>query len=215
MTNDQPLGAKTAPTVDDDTPRDEPLAAPVVSQEDAELGIEDVAHDIAPEDFDFATFVEGARPARRRVTISTREDLIAEMERIVTLIERAETAGESIDDLVGEYEQVRATYEAGRRPIIVEARSTEWLRKVEKDAKKRHKLDPNKPEDAATIMLRQIAGQIVHPTNGVTVPALRTLLENAEPQIDKIFRACQSANRAGGGVAPDFSRSPSGRTRNG
>lgn len=214
MTNDMPLGAKTVPAVDDEAPRDEPLAAPVVTEDEAELGIEDVAHDVAPEDFDFAAFVEGARPGRRAVTLTMRSDLIAEMELVIDRIEAAENAGEPIDDLLAEYQQLRATFDASRRKVIVEARSTEWLRKIERDAKKRHKLDPKKPEDAVTIMLRQIAGQIVHPTKGVTVEALRHLAETAEPEIDKLFRACQSANRTTG-VAPDFSRSRSGTTRTG
>ena len=204
---DGPLGARTpAPS---DTAPDAPLAAPV-SPEDTALGIEEVAHDQAPEDFDFTAFIEGSRPGRRRVTLSMRGDLIAVMEAAVTRAEQAEKVGDQdgLDRAVADYEQAKATYEANRRPIVVEARGTEWLQNIEKQAKKQHGLDPKKAQDRITIMLRQIAGQIVHPTKGVTVEALRHLYETNEPEIDKLWRACQSANR-GTSVMPDFSHRPS------
>lgn len=213
---DMPLGSARAAQTDEETVPDAPLGVPAVTDDDAEYGIEDATVETTPEDFDFAAFVEGARPGRRRVTLTMRPDLIAVMEAAITRAEAAEKAGDhaGIDAAVADYEQARATYEASRRPVIVEARSTEWIQNIEKRGKKDHGLDPKKAEDRVTLLLRQIAGQIVHPTKGVTVEALRHLYEVSEPEIDKLYRACASANR-GAGVAPDFSRQPSVPSRRG
>jgi hypothetical protein len=210
---DETLGSRTPTQTGEGVAPDEVLAAAPVPDE--ERDIVEVAHDVTPEDFDFGAFVEGARPGRRAVTITTRPDLIAEMELIIGRVEALEAEAakvgeepdaDAIEALVADYKTARDAYEASRRTVIVEARSTEWLAKVEKDAKKRYRLDPKKnPQDARTILLRQIAGQIVHPTQGVTPEALRHLMETAEPELDKLFRACQMVNRTPG-VAPDFSR---------
>lgn len=215
MSNDMPLGAPNTATPDG--PADEPLAAPsAVTDDDAALGIEDATQTVAPEDFDFAAFVEGARPGRRAITLSMRGDLIAEMELLIGRIEDAEKRGDNaaVDALLGEYEQTKGEYLAARRAIIVEARSTEWLQNLQKQAKKQHGLDPKKPGDNLTIMLRQMAGQIVHPTQGVTVEALRRLYETSEVELDKLWRACQSANSTSG-VVPGFSRRSSATNRPG
>ncbi|MEE6273522.1 hypothetical protein V2J56_09205 [Georgenia sp. MJ206] len=221
---DATLGSKTTTAPTDPAERDETLTGGAVYIDDAEDEIREVAHDVAPEDFDFAEFVSGARPGRRAVTLTMRSDLIAEMELIIGRLEAIEAAAAkagtepdeaAVNELAADYQEIRATYEASRRTVIVEARSTEWLRKVERDAKKHHGLDAKKnPADGVTIMLRQIAGQIVHPTQGVTVEALRRLSETSEPEIDKLFRACRTAN-ASTGVAPDFSQSRSATTRRG
>jgi hypothetical protein len=198
--DDLPLGATSpTPSGDTETAPDAPLAA--VSQQDADLGIEDATRSVAPEDFDFAAFVEGARPGRRAVTLSPRGDLIAEMERIIGRIEKAGDT-EAVDALVAEYEQTKAEFESSRRVFVVEARSSEWIKNVERTAKKQHKLDPGKSEDRLTIMLRQIAGQVVIPS-GVTAEGLRKLYEASEVEVDKLWRACQSANSTSG-VVPDF-----------
>lgn len=213
---DLPLGSNRPVASDEEIIPDEVLGAPAVTEDDAEYGIEDATTETSPEDFDFGAFVEGARPGRRRVTLTMRPDLIAVMEAAITRAEAAEKAGDqdALNRAVADYEAARATYDASRRPVIVEARSTEWIQNIEKRGKKDHGLDVKKGEDRVTLLLRQIAGQIVHPTKGVTVEALRHLYEVSEPEIDKLYRACASANR-GGGVAPDFSRASSASSRNG
>lgn len=201
---DAPLGAPTAVT---DEPTDVPLGG--VSPEDAELGIEAVEHDVAPEDFDFAEFVGGARPGRRAVTLSPRGDLIAEMQVLADRAARA--TDDDVPALLEEYEALKAAYEGSRRTIVVEARSSEWLADLHKRLKKQFKLDLSKPGDRVTLMLRQVAEQIVLPTRGVTPEALRSLYEANEVEFDKLWRACDSANRATG-VVPDFPSSSRGRS---
>lgn len=179
---------------------------PAVDEADAELGVEDVTVEVADEDFDFGAFVQGVRATRRAVTLVMRGDLVAEMETLVTDIEAAEKRDESTDALMAEYQAARTAFEGSKRRVVVEAKSTDWLTRLHKTLKKSNGLDVKNAEDRAEILLHQVAGQIVHPTKGVTVKALQHLFETAEPEVDKLWQAVNSANKGQAGVSPDFSR---------
>jgi len=209
---DETLGSRRT---NDEAIEDLTLATPVPETDDVP-DIEDITEDLSEEDFDFGAFVEGARPTRRAVTVTMRADLAADMDILVERVAAAEKAGdtEEVEALVEEFEQVRAVFLASRRRVIVEGRSHEWLVRQEKIAEKEGVAKPGKKASDAElraytveIMLRQIAGQIVHPTKGVTVAALRTLLERSEPELNKIWQACRQANtQPAQVVTPDFSR---------
>ena len=104
--------------------------------------------------------------------------------------------------------------EANRPLFIVEGRSTTRRRQIEKRLEKLGVTRPGKKasdeeqEDyARTLMLHQLADQVVHP-KGVTAEGLEALMEANEPAVDLIFSAAQRANSvaAKAPVTPDFSR---------
>src|SRR5690554_5211779 len=136
---------------------------------------EDVTELAAEEDYDFGAFVEGVRPTRRAVVLYGRNDLRAVYDEMKDMIEVGESTGrdmaeqkallaEAAEDLLG----------SGRR-VVVEARSSDWVRQFAKDMKKRG-VDPDakglsdgqRREVHRKLIHEQIAAQIVHPSKGVT-----------------------------------------------
>src|SRR5690606_33388674 len=124
-------------------------------------------------------------------------------------IEAAE--GDEVDALREQFDALNARMRQSVT-VIVEGRSSEHLAQVEKDAYRegvpnpariaqklaKSKLPDEHPQRDALkadadrgvmeVMLRQIADQIVHPTQGVSVEALKALRDKAEPELDRIFR---------------------------
>ncbi|MGC0251506.1 hypothetical protein [Pseudactinotalea sp. Z1748] len=173
----------------------------------------DIPADLTPEDFDFDEFVQGARPNRHAVRVASRPDLLARMDMLVMRIEDAERTGQDTDELVAEYEEAKVEFEASRRLFIVEGRSTARRRQIEKRLEKLGVTRPGKKasdrerEDfARTVMLHQLADQVVYP-KGVTAGGLEALMEANEPAVDAIYSAAQRANTvaAKAPVRPDFS----------
>ena len=220
---DETLGSKST-TPDPEAVPDEVLGAPAPEEAEVEelYGVEDATAPVTEEDFDFSAFVQGARSTRRSVRVTLRADLMADLDILLDQIEDAEKRGEDTDALVGEFEATKAQMLASQRRIVVEARSSEWIKRQRKIAEKTGLQVPGKKASdeqfehyQRELLLRQMAGQIVHPTKGVTVDALRHLYETNEPELNKIFEAVQSANRSPAGVTPDFSRKSSAARRTG
>ena len=194
--------------------------------------IEDVTPDLAEEDFDFGALIEGILPTRKRVRIYPNGHLLEQVEELIERIENAES-DEAADALLAQYETLNAKMRESR-VVVVEGRSSERLQEIERAAyadgvpnaeKLAKKLAKSKlPEDhpqrdamqadasrgIVEVMLRQVADQIVHPTQGVSVEALKALRDKAEPELDRIYRACREANSQSAGVSPDFSPGRSG-----
>ncbi|MGC0144469.1 hypothetical protein [Pseudactinotalea sp. Z1732] len=173
----------------------------------------DIPADLTPEDFDFDEFVQGARPNRHAIRVPVRGDLLGRMQMLVMRIEEAERAGQDVDELVGEYEEAKAEFEANRPLFIMEGRSTTRRRQIEKHLEKLGVQRPGKKatdeeygDYAKTVMLHQLADQVVHP-KGVTAEGLEALMEVNEPAVDLIYAAGQRANSvaAKAPVRPDFS----------
>lgn len=206
---DETLGSRKAKT---EPIEDETLGQAAPDPDEPE--ILDIPADLTPEDFDFDEFVQGARPNRHAVRVPVRGDLLARMQMLVMRIEEAERSGQDVDGLVDDYEEAKAEFEANRPLFIVEGRSTTRRRQIEKRLEKLGVQRPGKKasdkeheEYARTLMLHQLADQVVHP-KGVTAEGLEALMEANEPAVDLIFSAAQRANSvaAKAPVTPDFSR---------
>lgn len=198
--------------------------------------IENIDAPLDEEDFDFGALVEGILPTRKRVHIYPNGHMLGQVEELLDRIEAAE--GDEVDALRERFDALNARMRQSVT-VIVEGRSSERLAQVEKDAYRegvpnpariaqklaKSKLPDEHPQRDALkadadrgvmeVMLRQIADQIVHPTKGVSVEALKALRDKAEPELDRIFRACREANSQSVGVTPDFSLGRSGTHRAG
>lgn len=194
--------------------------------------IEDVSPELVEEDFDFGALVEGILPTRKRVRIYPNGHLLGQVEELVERIDAAESDDEAAA-LLEQFETLNARMRQAV-VIVVEGRSSERLSEIEREAYRGGVPNPAKiaarlaksklPEDhpkrdemqadadrgVMEVMLRQIADQIVHPTKGVSVDALKALRAKAEPELDRIYRACREANSQSVGVSPDFSPGRSG-----
>lgn len=207
---DETLATRTAKTA---AVEDLPLGAAAPDLDEPQF--EDASVELNEEDFDFGAFVEGARPTRRAVRVAMRADLLEVLDSIVLAVEDAERQDdqERVDELLEEYERTKAAFEASRRRIVVEGRSSQWRRRQLKRFEREGLTQPGKkaPAEAHTAytqetLLRLLAGQIVHPTKGVTVEALRHLLETNEPALNQIWQAAEDASSKVAAVSPDFSR---------
>lgn len=163
--------------------------------------VDTTPNNITPQDFSFEDFLNGVRPTRRSVVLYARGDLIAKLDEIVAAIERAPET-DNVDDLIDEYERVRAEFQDGRW-FTVEKRSSDWAEKfrltTEKSLgfKRTRKDDDSEPtlsdEDAATITMHQLAEQIVTPS-GVTVQQLKHLGDTNEGELSKLIYAMITVN---------------------
>lgn len=182
-----------------------------------ELDAEDVTGEITEEDYDFGAFVEGSRSTRLAVRPAMRGDLLAEMDTIVMQVEDAEKAGASaevVDGLVEKYTALKDEFESSRRRVVVEARSSgrrdRLVKRLEREGLQRpgKKSTPEQHTKYTTeVMLALLADQIVFPTKGLTVDALRRLLDVNEPALNLIYAAAEKANKSPAKVVtPDFLR---------
>lgn len=194
--------------------------------------IENIDAPLDEEDFDFGALVEGILPSRRRVRIYPNGHLHTQVEDLLDRIDATDDEAEA-NRLLAQFETLNARMRKAVT-IVVEGRSSERLSQVERDAYKSGVPNPSKiaqklaksklPEDhpqrdamqaeaergTVEVMLLQIVDQIVHPTKGVTVESLKALRDKAEPELDRIFRACREANTQSVAVTPDFSPGRSG-----
>jgi len=188
--------------------------APEPAEREAALDefIDDVTEIPAPEDYDFTAMVAGVKPNRARVRIRPRSDLYARLEELAEEIQAYPTPDDVPDDLVAEWEETKADYDR-TFVVIVEGRSSEWVKQFTKDAKaaginptRKGLSDEARIEHTKRLWHAQIAAQIVHPTRGVTEESVAALFAANETEADKLWRALQHVNGQPSGVAPDFSR---------
>lgn len=194
-----------------DTTPAAPQEAPETTLSD---DIAEVAPDTTAEDFDLLAFAKGMRPNRAKVTLTFKAHLVPVMQDLVDKITAADARGEDFTDLLAEYERVREDFDAHRKDIVVEARSTDWTNELKRQAKKQG-LDLSKPDDLLTITLRSVAGHIVSPTKGVGPDAVRAIYEANEVEYQKLLEAVARVDNAAAQapVVPGFSLKSSTRNR--
>ena len=127
---------------------------------------------VTPQDFDIDAWINGVRPSRRSILLFPRGDLIARLDEIASQIQNADDDAD-VDDLIDEFEQVKAEFKAGRW-FTVEKRSSEWQEKFRLDMEKElgfrrvKRDDDDEPsltdKEAAEISIHQCAAQIVTPS---------------------------------------------------
>lgn len=186
----------------------------------------DVTETQTVEDFDFESWLAGARPTRRAVKVYGRADLVAQMD---------EVAGGYRDDLpaarkreiAGEVERLKGEFEASGRWFVLEARSSEWQDRFRKDTAKSLGVDiasEDTPLEELThaqvdarrvVTLHQAAAQVASPS-GVTPEGLARLGEINEGELNKIIVAAVMANsktaQSADVLTRDFSPKPSGKS---
>lgn len=177
--------------------------------------VEDITEGATPEDFDFDAFVAGVRPGRRAVRVTARADLVAETEKLVIQfddLDDEDKEGELAEQILEEYQALKAQILGSRRTFVVEARSDHRRREV---AKRMEKLGIDKPGKKASeeehadynreLALHCLADAIVVPSN-VTVEGLRKLYETASSEVDKLSGAFfDASNNPTKGVDPNLS----------
>lgn len=205
----------------DDDPTDDETAPEEGDLTDEDYGIEDATEEQDAEDYDFLAFVRGVRPTRRAVTIYQRGDMRELIDVLEEKIRVAKMAGaDTAEDERLLADAAAEVLGSGRR-VVVEARSSDWVKQFRKDMKARG-IDPfNKKasDEGRSVMMTKyvnelIAGHIVYPTTGISAEAIAALAENSETEVDMLHRAVRAADgqRA---VSPDFLQQPYGDTRSG
>lgn len=158
----------------------------------------DVSPKVTPENFDLAEWAAGVRPTQRSVKLYPNAHLIGRMDELADKIDNA-PEGADVDALIDEFESVREQFRDGVW-FTVEKRSSEWIENQRKATAKRlgMKLDDDADADNAadniTLMLHQLAEQIVRP-RGVTADMLRHMYDANEGELVKLTNAMQTANR--------------------
>lgn len=127
-----------------------------------------------PESFDLEGWLQGVRPVRRSVKLLPNGHLVARLEQIVQQINDA-GEDDNVDDLVDEFEQVKAKAHQGVW-FTFEARSSEWVKKFRNDVSAQGNfkvrvddqgLMKGDDDKINAVLDHQIAAQIVEPS-GVT-----------------------------------------------
>lgn len=169
---------------------------------------------LSPATFDFGAWLGGVRPARRKVRLYARGDLVAEMD---ALMEGIESAPDRVER-EAELQRLTDQFEASARWFTLEARSSQWRTKFRGDYIKAHGFTKSGDEDCASeadqieLNLAQICAQLVDPA--VTLEQMQTLFEAAEPEVLKLLSFLRLVNdEAANGVTADFSQRLSERSR--
>ena len=202
-----------------------------LGEEPTEVSTVDVSPATEPEDFDFDEFLAGARPTRRAVQVFAKAHLVAEMEEMASEYDRADSDGATRATLKGiedRFTAARAEFYGSGRWFVCEARSSERIDHVRKDAARRHGITLP-PDDATgddamipradydTIQRAILADSIVSPS--VTEDALARMASHLPTEYPKLVVAMQQANsRLAEGaqvLTRDFSRGRSSKTGTG
>lgn len=169
--------------------------------------------ELDPSTYNVADFAAGIRPGRRSVQIRQRLDLYPALEAVVLRIEAADE-GENVDDLIDEYEALKAQMLV---TFVVEKRSAEYRATLYREAADELGITPGNgtsdvltgkttEEQGVQIALRMILGHIVEP-DGVTIGDLQKLYENDPSQVDALTLEVQRVNAGEAeALTLDFSR---------
>lgn len=199
---------------------------------DAAVETVDVTPEIDAEDFDFESFLAGARPTRRAVKIYRRADLVAAIEEAAgPLLQREDDDHRPLNaaekKAAKEVARLREEFEASGVWFVAEARSRDWQTKTREEIAKRLGLDlgDDVPADEVTdahrearytVSLHMAAEQIAIPS-GATAEGLRRLGQINEGELTKVLVAVYTANaqqaQAAGVLTRDFSPAPSAPAR--
>ncbi len=174
-------------------------------EQDLSAFVKDTSPEVTPATFDSGAFLAGVRPTRRSVQIVERADLLGDMERLAQLYGEADDADddEACERLHAEFEQVAERFHGSKRWYTVEKRSSEWIEKFRKDTAEEHGLDvgktgertddPDRVRDRMTLVLHQLAAQIVSPA-GTTYDDLVGLYDRNEGELNKLLLCMEFAN---------------------
>lgn len=157
--------------------------------------ITDETPEIDPETFDLDAWIGGVTGTVRAVSISQRNDLLGEIDRLKEELRIAESIPDedrgmndpTPDGVRRELIQVAREWEASRITVKVQGRSDEARDRVAKRLKKQGVTDEE------TVVLHQLADAIVEP-KGLTAEKLRRLQEASEPQVKMLLAAASLAN---------------------
>ena len=171
-------------------------------------------------------FLAGVRAVRRQVWLRPNLHLFADLERLVGEIEAAPD-GADLDDLIDEYESIKARFEQSER-WVVEQRSHERRRHVREQAAKA--VGYTLTEDGAAVVgddvhqsmldelsAHEVADHVVEP-EGVTGEQIRALHQASPGESNLLTSAIIRVNRVvdekvASEVLRDFSSRRSGRTK--
>lgn len=174
--------------------------------------VEDITHDVTPEDFDFDAFVAGVRPGRRAVRVTMRADLAAEIDQIaIQADELDDHNGDDAQALMARFEDIKAQIKASQRTFVVEGRSDNRREQI---AKTLEKLGHQKPGKKASedeqkaynleLALHVLADAIVVPSN-ISVEGLRKLNNISDAEVNKLMGAFSDASMGRSvGVTPNL-----------
>lgn len=203
------------PTPDDNEP--EVVEESITGDDD----IEDVTEPPSEDDYDFAAFVAGVRPTRRAVMLYQNNDVRADYDLLKEKIEMKRAAGEDVSEDQELLAEVAGELIGSGRKVIVEARSSDWVKQFRKDMKKRGiDLSKEKVSDEARAMMTTqfvnefIAAHIVYPRTGISADAIAALSQANEQEVERLHQAVRSADGERG-VSPDFLRAHSAGSRSG
>lgn len=203
------------PTPDDNEP--EVVEESITGDDD----IEDVTEPLSEDDYDFAAFVAGVRPTRRAVMLYQNNDVRADYDLLKEKIEMKRAAGEDVSEDQELLAEVAGELIGSGRKVIVEARSSDWVKQFRKDMKKRGiDLSKEKVSDEARAMMTTqfvnefIAAHIVYPRTGISADAIAALSQANEQEVERLHQAVRSADGERG-VSPDFLRAHSAGSRSG
>ena len=203
------------PTPDDNEP--EVVEESITGDDD----IEDVTEPLSEDDYDFAAFVAGVRPTRRAVMLYQNNDVRADYDLLKEKIEMKRAAGEDVSEDQELLAEVAGELIGSGRKVIVEARSSDWVKQFRTDMKKRGiDLSKEKVSDEARAMMTTqfvnefIAAHIVYPRTGISADAIAALSQANEQEVERLHQAVRSADGERG-VSPDFLRAHSAGSRSG
>ena len=154
----------------------------------------DTTPEVKVEDFDPKAFIDGMRPHRRAVFITSRGDLVARARVLMSKIDTT-PKGAALDALIDEYDDLKTEWAEGGQWWEVEGRSRDWVvTRRQKYAERQgidlsddvEKLQGVTYEERTDIVLDQLVGQIAHP-KGVTRDLLDEMMEHSEPEVSKLL----------------------------
>lgn len=152
--------------------------------------------------FDFESWLQGARSPRTSVRVFQRPDLQAELDRITAEVDglSSDAPDEVVDRLAGDFERVKAEMVESAVDFVIEKRSSEWVKnfriaECEALGTKHDAGDPVDNEGAmVAVNLAQLAEQIVEPK--VSAQQLARLYEVHEVAVIRLASAMHLMNKS-------------------
>ena len=200
MSTDQNRG-RSLYDVDDALPEDDRDLSRSLGDDGPAATRADTTPKPSVDDFDAVAFVAGMRPYREATLLQPGGDLIARARRLGTRIQRMADDDPALDDAIDEFERMRAEFREGGVWWEVEARSSDWVRRTRAEVAKRRRialpdpstLDDLSEDDRLALLLDQLIGQIVTPSNA-TRELLDQMVVTSEREVEKLLVAMTFVN---------------------